>query len=45
MSWDDSMVKNVRGVMADTPEENANVFKDFFNDLFSNDTEGGSVDE
>ena len=29
-SWDDSMVKNVRGVMADTPEENANVFKDFF---------------
>ena len=44
-SWDDSMVKNVRGEMAETPEENATVFQDFFNDLFSNDTEGGNVDE
>jgi hypothetical protein len=44
-SWDGSMVKNVRGEMPDTPKENATVFQDFFNDLFSNDAEGGNVDE
>jgi hypothetical protein len=37
--------KNVRGEMTDTPEENATVFQDFFNDLFRNDAEGGNVDE
>ena len=44
-SWDDSMVRNKRGEMASTPEENATVFQDFFNELFSNDTQGGDVDQ
>ena len=37
-SWDDSNVKKENGQMAHTPEENAEVFQTFFNDLFSNDS-------
>jgi hypothetical protein len=38
--WDDSNVRNVNGDMASTLEENASIFQDFFNNLFSNDHSG-----
>ena len=38
--WDDSNVKNKNGKLATTPEENAVIFQSFFNELFSNDSQG-----
>ena len=38
--WDDSNVRNANGDLASTPDENASIFQDFFNNLFSNDSGG-----
>jgi hypothetical protein len=41
--WGDSNVRNASGDMASTPEENASIFQDLFNNLFSNDSGGDNA--
>ena len=39
-TWSDSNVRDDKGEMAKTPEDNATTFQNFFNKLFSNDEDG-----
>jgi hypothetical protein len=38
--WEDTSVRNVQGVLAASPEENAENFSVFFDDLFNNSQKG-----